>query len=235
MFTLSLLVDRNLNTSMTRSAFILVVVSFALACCGTLKDSPRYQLGDGSYLYKQKTQKYTKVYVVSLGDSTIIYDESIKIKLHPQSGQTQYFLARSFDIDIMTVGFKYRPATKNLPRQLNTDFNGNVFIGYRFDRFKLSYKSTPVGYRQKTSHRGITVGGFTGVGSTAMTPWTTSNQMADEYNGVVLTRGLAIMVGINTLTVGAGVGWDYLTDRDKHIWIYQNKPWYGLTLGLNLN
>ena len=43
------------------------------------------------------------------------------------------------------------------------------------------------------------------------------------------------MIGLKTLTVGFGVGWDYLTDRDKNIWIYQNKPWIGLTLGLNLN
>jgi hypothetical protein len=32
------------------------------------------------------------------------------------------------------------------------------------------------------------------------------------------------MFGLNNLTVGAGVGWDSLTDRDKNIWIYQNKP-----------
>jgi hypothetical protein len=68
-----------------------------------------------------------------------------------------------------------------------------------------------------------------------MTPWTTNNQMMDEYNGMVLARGLTGMVGINALTVGIGVGWDYLTDRDNDIWIYQNKPWYGLTIGLNLN
>lgn len=42
------------------------------------------------------------------------------------------------------------------------------------------------------------------------------------------------MVGINNLTVGLGVGWDYVTDRDKDVWIYQNKAWYGLILGLNL-
>jgi hypothetical protein len=56
-----------------------------------------------------------------------------------------------------------------------------------------------------------------------------------EYSGFVLTRGLAAMVGVNDLTFGIGVGWDYLTDRDKDIWVYQNKPWYGLTVGLNLN
>jgi hypothetical protein len=43
------------------------------------------------------------------------------------------------------------------------------------------------------------------------------------------------MLGVNNLTVGLGVGWDALTDRDKDIWTYQNKPWFGLTVGLNLN
>ena len=58
---------------------------------------------------------------------------------------------------------------------------------------------------------------------------------ADEYDGLVLSRGFALMFGLKTLTVGFGIGWDSLTDRDKDIWIYQNKAWYGLTLGLNLN
>lgn len=220
---------------MDRLRFVLTLVSLSLYGCATMKDSPKYQLGDGNYFYKKKGERYSKVFVVSLEDSIRIYNEHSKREVLPQPGQTQYFQKQSFDVDIMTVGFKYRPATVNLPRQVNTDFNGNVFVGYRIDQFKVSYKSTPLGWREKTSHRGITVGGFGGVGSTAMTPWTTNNRMTDEYNGLVLTRGLAAMVGINTLTVGIGVGWDYLTDRDKNIWIYQNKPWYGLTIGLNLN
>lgn len=43
------------------------------------------------------------------------------------------------------------------------------------------------------------------------------------------------MMGYKSLTVGLGVGWDNLLDRDKDIWVYQSKPWYGLTLSLNLN
>jgi hypothetical protein len=68
-----------------------------------------------------------------------------------------------------------------------------------------------------------------------MTPWTTNQGMTDEYNGFILSRGIALMIGVNNLTVGAGIGWDYLTDRDKDIWIYQNKAWYGLTFSLHLN
>ena len=88
---------------------------------------------------------------------------------------------------------------------------------------------------KELKHSAITVGGFGGLGSAFISPWTTNYRTTDEYDGLVLSRGLAFMVGINSLTVGLGVGWDYLTDRDKDIWIYQNKPWYGITLGLNIN
>lgn len=135
----------------------------------------------------------------------------------------------------MTVPFKYRPGNSSLPRQLTTDFNGNAFIGYRLDRFRVRISETPVGLKKRFYHRGITFGAFGGIGSTSINPATTKNQTADEYNAFILTRGLAVMLGVNNLTVGLGVGVDYITDRDKTIWIYQNKPWYGLTVGLNLN
>jgi hypothetical protein len=61
------------------------------------------------------------------------------------------------------------------------------------------------------------MGGFGGLGSASINPWTTNYQTTDEYDGFVLTRGLAIMGAVNSLTVGFGIGWDYLTDRDKRI------------------
>ena len=64
----------------------------------------------------------------------------------------------------------------------------------------------PVGFRKHFYHRGITFGFFGGLGSTSVTPWTTSNQTVQEYNALILSRGLAIMVGVNNLTVGAGAG-----------------------------
>jgi hypothetical protein len=135
----------------------------------------------------------------------------------------------------MTVPFKYRTGSYQLPRQLTTDFNGNVFVGYRIDRFTLQYKKTPFGTRLQKGHHALTAGGFFGIGTTAVTPWTTYYRITDEYYGLIVSRGFAIMFGLNSLTFGAGLGWDRLTDRDKNIWIYQDKPWYGVTFGLNLN
>ena len=135
----------------------------------------------------------------------------------------------------MTVPFKYRPATQNLPRQLAVDFNGSLFLGYRIDQYKLVFTNTPAGVVKKVRHRAITLGAFGGLGTTPITPWTTNGGTTDEYTGFILNRGISLMGGVNNLTVGVGVGWDYLTDRDKDLWIYQNKPWYGLTVSLNLN
>jgi hypothetical protein len=225
-----------LNFIATPKVCLVMLCLVILSACGTLKNSPKYQLSDDVYAYREKNAKYEKAWVYVKDDTISIVSYRDQHYIQPSEPNIDlFFLKRSFDIDVMTVGFKYRPATLNLPRQLTTDFNGNVYLGYRFDRFKVRHKSTPLGVKKIYSHRGITGGLFGGIGSTAVTPWTTNNLVADEYNGFTISRGLALMVGINSLTVGFGIGWDALTDRDKSVWIYQNKPWYGLTVGLNLN
>jgi hypothetical protein len=86
-----------------------------------------------------------------------------------------------------------------------------------------------------TRHHALTAGFFGGIGAAPITPWTTNQRTADEYSGFIVSQGMSLMVGLNNLTFGIGVGWDRLTDRDKDIWIYQNKAWYGLTVSLNIN
>lgn len=220
--------------SVIRAWSAILVAS--LSACATLKDSPKYQLGDSNYHFRQKGNRYQKAWVYVSDDSIqVLSDKPPHIPIPQIPHQDKLFLKKSFDIDVITVGFKYRPATSVLPRQLTTDFNGNIYIGYRLDRFRVRYQDTPFGRKSTLGHRAITAGFFGGIGSTSITPWTTNNQQGDEYNAAILSRGVALMFGVKDLTVGLGIGWDYLTDRDKNIWIYQNKSWYGLTVGLNLN
>jgi hypothetical protein len=202
--------------------------------CAGLKDLPKYQLKNDYYLFKQTGAKPANVFVDVQEDTLRIIGADNSV-VAVKTGEDQTLMKKSFDVDIMTVLFKYRPQTLGIPRQLNSTFNGNLYFGYRIDRFKVHFKNTPIGSKREINHRALTFGAFTGMGIAAINPWTTNYRTTDEYDGLVLTRGIAVMIGVNSLTVGAGVGWDYLTDRDKDIWIYQNKPWYGLTLGLNLN
>ncbi len=213
--------------------FIIVVLS----SCSTLKNLPDSGLSPGYYQLHQSDSRYIKVYLDTKEDSLIIIpiDKSGNSLSPVKMINDQSFLKRSFDIDVLIVPFKFRPSSFNFPRQLTTDFNGNVYFGYRLDRYKTRISQTLTGTLKKLQHRALTFGGFGGLGTTFISSWTTNYRTTDEYNALILMRGVSLMAGINNLTVGMGVGWDYITDRDKSIWIYQNKAWYGLTLSLNIN
>jgi hypothetical protein len=202
---------------------------YGLTCCATLTDAPKYQLSNGYYEFRQEKQRYTRVFVEVLDDSVRIHTlNGNALSLIPT--EDEFFRKRSFDLDVTTVGFRYRPPMKNLPQQLNTSFNGNVFIGHRTDLFQVDFENTPAGLKKINRHTAFTYGLFAGLGGTFVSPWTTNYRQQDEYDGVILSRGLAAMAGINNVTVGLALGWDYLTDRNRSIWIYQNKPWVGLIL-----
>ena len=208
-----------------------------ISSCATLNNASQYQLRNDRYEFRQPGSRYTNVYIEVKEDTvsvTPIGKNATSAKAI-QPGADELFRKRSFDLDVLVVPFKYRPSSSGFPRQLNTDFNGNIFLGYRLDRFQVHFRKTPVGLDKQMRHRAVTAGIFGGFGSASISPSTTNYGTIDSYNGFILSRGLAIMMGVNNLTVGVGVGWDYLTDRDKNIWIYQNKSWLGLILSLNLN
>ena len=142
----------------------------------------------------------------------------------------------SFDIDVLTIPFKYRPSVIDFPNQLNANFSGAVYAGLRNDFYYFNYHSNDIGEnRRKLNRLGISFGVFSGIGSSAINPWVTQDQVSSEYDGFLFMNGLAGLVAVNKLTFGLGLGVDYLLDKNKKYWIYHHKPWLGLTVGLNLN
>lgn len=68
-----------------------------------------------------------------------------------------------------------------------------------------------------------------------MSPTNTSFAIEEEYDGVIWSKGLAFIFAVNRFTTGFSLGFDSLLDKNKDVWIYQSKPWFGLAFGLNLN
>jgi len=219
---------------MIRAAIIAFFALLLMSRCASVKS---YELGDGKYTFHQHDNPRVKVYIHMEDDSILIapIDTADQRRLPITPQKDEMFTKKGVDIDALTSLFKYRPPVMGAPRRLTTSFNGGILLGYRIDRFKVRFNKTPFGMTKQFTHRGISLGGFGGVGSTPVGPWTTNYQTSDEYDGFVFTRGFALLGAVNSLTAGVSVGWDYLTDRDKNIWIYQNKPWFGMTLGLNIN
>ncbi len=227
---------------MLKSILYSLISLGLLSGCATLQNNAKYDLAEGRYVLKLKNKKFD-CYVENNADSLVIYNIKSKIstviplKMNVYLPVNHRLVKPSFDIDILTTLFKIRPQIDNvLPTQLNTNFNGNIYVGYRTDVYQISYHKNPIDkFRRQINHFGFSGGFFMGLGSTAMTPSTTNNILVSEYDGVALQKGIAGIMAVNKLTIGLSIGFDTLLDKNRDSWIYQNKPWFGLMLGLNLN
>lgn len=145
------------------------------------------------------------------------------------------FTKSSFDIDFLSIPVQIRPKQAHVPPQLNYSLSGAVYIGRRVDRYAISYAPTPLGYHRRTSHYGLSFGGIGGISSVFISPTNTAFHQQMEYDGLALTGGLAVILGVNQFSFGLIAAVNYLPDQNRDIWIYQTRPWVGLGLGLNLN
>ncbi|HYF02082.1 MAG TPA: hypothetical protein VEC36_01805 [Patescibacteria group bacterium] len=225
--------------------FIFTLVSFAaiFQACTLLKDIPSDGLATGVYDHSFGDSIYTS-YLENIGDTVfvnVLNSQSFRFELPLKKDggpdtQSHLFSRRTFDLDIITIPLKLRPSVGDFPPQLNTDFNGNIFIGSRWDNFIMEYGRSPIGtLHQEITHYGYSIGAFGGLGSTTMNPWVTNEAIEIEYDGVIALAGISGTVAINDFTLGMGIGIDFLLDKNRSVWIYEKKPWLGLTFGVNLN
>lgn len=228
----------------------ILSISFIGISCSAIKETSNHQMETG--IYKVSNLKNKRYYAV-VEDDKITLHPVVKTKegwlankdttstihlltVNPVNKQSITFTTRSFDLDVLTILFKYRPYISGFPNQLNTNFNGAGYLGYRSDLYILSYDKDPLNSSQRRmSQFGYSIGFFGGLGATTMNPFVTNNSDMLEYDGVVITKGIAGLVGVGNLTFGIAIGLDHLMDKNNKVWIYQAKPWIGFTVGLNLN
>ncbi len=236
--------------------FILIkgIVIFLNQGCSVLTGTSEIFIEEGYYDIRNHEITEGKIYVEDLKDSIMIYlinledvpdvfDKEViqdTIVLPGKVAANEYrsisFSKVSFDLDLLTFLFKYRPSQINFPRQLNAEPNGVIFTGYRTDIFTVDYvPSVPGSVRQSVNHTGFSFGVFTGFGSALMNPWVTSSKIDKEYDGMVWSNGVASLLAVQNISIAMGIGFDFLLDGNRDVWIYQNKPWLGFAVGINLN
>lgn len=228
-----------------------IVSLFVLNSCSILKPSPKNTFVDGFYLQKKEGEKQ-KVYVdienetlrvhaTQKNKNQTIIDSSAVCEFYPEKlkneiNEKSTFSKHSFDVDFLTIPLKYRFPKYDVPQQLNTNLNGAVYFGHRIDKYAINYQPNPLKESlRNTTHYGFSFGVFTGLGNTAMTPTNTFNRISQEYEGVVWNKGFAGIFAIDNFTVGVALGFDNLLDINRKVWIYEQKSWFGVAFGLNLN
>lgn len=152
------------------------------------------------------------------------------------AGRHAVLLHREFDFDIFTLPFKVRPGREGVPTQLNTNFNAALYLGRRLDFYHLNRHPLPTGRTVPLIRTvGVGYGLFTGLGSSYITADLTHGHAPTDYEGLVMHSGAAVIYDAHVFNVGAAVGVDRLLGADADYWLYQDRLWFGLLFGLNLN
>lgn len=220
------------------------------AGCNLLNKTSSTVLQKGAYTHRSDDKKDVYINITEQGieahpvskqdgswkvDSTkapVVYPFELKGSPARQAVFHKY----SFDIDFLTIPLKLRPAKETVPAQLNSNLNGALFFGYRTDEYKLNYQTDLLGESEmQVSHFGFSLGVFTGLGNTLMSPTNTNDLLQQEYDGLIWSKGLTGIIAVNSFTIGISAGFDNLLDKNRKIWIYETQPWIGLAFGINLN
>ena len=139
----------------------------------------------------------------------------------------------SVDLDLSTVLLKFRPTRGDVPAQLNTHVNGLIYAGFRKDFFKIQTHSNELNETNSfVRHIGFDIGLFAGIGITPVNPTVTMNMTIQEYDGIIFQKGISVFATYENMSVGLAFGFDNLIDKNKIIWIYNQKPWIGIALGI---
>ncbi len=227
---------------------ITISVFGLLASCNTLEKASIHGLNSGYYKLKSENKNVQNVYLDVTNEQIDVYHH-----LKRQSDKKQFltiplnspdslivnpmvFKKQSLDVDITSIFLKYHPSVYGLPAQLTTDFNIACYVGWRQDYFHIMSRKDPLGRNNhKISNRGYDFGVFAGPGATLISPFTTRNKRTDEYSGMIIQTGIAGFIESNVASFGLAVGYDYLLNPDRKIWIYNNKPWVGFIVGIAFN
>ena len=220
-----------------------------LGSCNTLEKASLHGFNSGYYKLKSNNRNSQNVYVDVTDEKIDVYQ---LIERQPDKKQfltipfntttdslllnPMVFKKQSLDVDITSILLKYRPTVYGLPAQLTTDLNMALYVGWRHDYYYVTSNKSPLGkHSHKIRNRGFDFGVFTGPGTTLINPFTTQNKKTDEYNGMIFQTGIAGFIESNIASFGLAVGYDYLLNPDRKIWIYTHKPWVGFVVGIALN
>lgn len=228
---------------------IAAIYLILLSGCVPFDKIHSHEFRTGYYDLKKKGEAPQKVYMELHDDSADMYPvitgkyklpdtrkiEVIDLELvNPQNSMYDAVFRRtSLDVDLSTVLLKYRPSAGNVPPQLNANVNGSIYAGFRKDFFKLKSSISRLN-EMSTSirHAGFDFGVFAGIGITPVNPTVTMERTVQEYDGIVFQKGIAVFGSYENMSVGIALGFDNLMDRNRSIWIFNNKPWIGIMLGI---
>ena len=227
-----------------------LLISLLTFSCASVERIARHDFNSNYFRLKTEGDESRSIYADIAGDSITIYpviyegnrkqpDTSHPVSfnlINVKTGDNFYrstFVRKSIDVDLSTILFKFRPERQGVPRQLNFNLNGVIYTGLRRDFFKITPYKSPLNVETSfINHIGFDAGVFAGIGTTPINPTVTLNKIDQEYDGLVLQKGIAAFITFGNFSIGLACGFDNLLDKNKSVWIYNQKPYLGIVIGI---
>jgi hypothetical protein len=230
--------------------FYFGILMLSLFSCAPMEKIAIHDFGSGYYKLRSRDNEFSKVYVNVIEDSIIVYPAIINHKnvsvdtaswrianinmiLPGNDFYESCFIKKSADIDLSTILLKYRPARGEVPNQLNANLNAALYVGFRKDYYKMVTNTSPL-HKKSTycRHTGFDFGLFAGLGISPINPTVTGSKVELEYDGIVFQKGVGAFGTFGRMSVGIVLGFDNLLDENKAVWLYNQKPYLGLSIGI---
>jgi hypothetical protein len=139
------------------------------------------------------------------------------------------------DVDLVTLPFRMRFPQQGIPATLEVTPNAGAYFGWRRDQIQHRYKYMSQHRETVITSSSMGFGILAGLKPTFITPFNTGGAVSVEYDAVGFFYGIGGIVGFDGVTFGLSAGLEFITDRNAEFFIYQQKPWLGIILGVNLN
>jgi len=227
-----------------------LLTAISVSCVSTGKIA-RHDFDSGFYNLKIQGSQSSSVYAKVTEDSVIIYPviTNGKKELPNMSSGTglklsktktdkylnkSCFINNSLDIDLTSILFKYRQPKDDVPAQFSADLNFAVFLGFRKDYYKMASSVHPLHDDISFIRQiGFDLGIFAGIGTSPVNPSNTNNIISQQYDAMIFQKGIAGFISYGKMSLGLALGFDNLMDKNRPSWVFNQKPYLGLVIGIS--
>lgn len=170
------------------------------------------------------------------------YDADADYQLKMENRKLLTSIKKGVDFGPLTIPIKYRFQRSKgdviAPDEFIADFNIGIYAGYRLSKYTASYNTGEKITDVPTV--GLSIGGFLNLGTVALDSLNTTIgkiPMKKDTKASIgtVSPGLGLMLSLSQVQVGLYTGWDIGFGRSASNWNYNNRPWIGFGIGLNLN
>ena len=139
-------------------------------------------------------------------------------------------------LQALSLPLKFRPAVSgqdSLPATVETGFNPAFALGYQYRQNRYTVQKNALG--NNVTSLAITGGALVGVSAVGLKSANTSGaDIGVERSVPAASVGLFGLMGFDRINIGFALGLDHAFGARSDDWLYQHKPWYGVSVGLDL-